>query len=164
MRIVIAFVVLMSTIQTFGQVDNEPPGIRVEFDCWVSIDGMINQYADSLNFFKKNELPKFLLNKNLDYELRRFTRFCFAKDKIISFRKAIFDRVVNDKVLFSIVHNESSRLDSLYSPAELERTAKQNIHISGFPNIPYMEYSTRELARLRLDEIRRGKIRHPGMN
>jgi hypothetical protein len=88
-----------------------------------------------------------------------FTRDCFTKLQFISFRKAIFDRVVNEEVLVTIIASKDKRLDDCYDPKKLERIQKKTPTIHGpvYPDLPYMKYSTRELAKRRLKELRERK-------
>lgn len=147
------------TFRCFSQT--EPMSVeRKNTGCWTSIDYNINEYTDSLNFWSINDpLPNFLFEANFDHSLMGLTRECFAKPKFISFRKAVFDRIVNEEILAAIVVAKDRRLDERYNPKELERISRNHpsVHGSTYPDLPYMKYSTRELAARRLEELRKKK-------
>ncbi len=142
----------------FGQTKPIANEIVIDFDCWEFLERKINRYSDSLNFWDKGDLPNFIFNENLDYdldyELTSRTKPCF--DRLISCRKAIFDRVVNERMLKAIIESKNINLDLMYDPKKFGKAVRPSIHqVPSLPYIPYMEYSTRSLAKHRLEEVRK---------
>lgn len=155
----ILLVLFFATVRCFSQTESLAVERR-NAGCWARMDYNINIYADSLNFWSVgNPLPNFLFDAHFDLLNTRFTNDCFIKLQFISFRKAIFDRVVNEEVLRTIVASKDKRLDDRYDPKELKRIQENypSIHGATYPDLPYMKYSTRELAERRLKELREMK-------
>jgi hypothetical protein len=130
---------------------------RKNYKCWWVIDGMINSYTDSLNFPLGETLPNFLFDPRFDLSSSRIVSECFRDPHQISFRFAIMQRTLNVRSLELIVLSKDLRLDSLYNPSYLRRVAKNypTVHGATYPDLPYMGLSTRELARRRLEELKR---------
>jgi len=152
-------IILFVAFTCFAQT--EPMSVeRKNAGCWSSIDYNINSFADSLNFWAKNgRMPDFIFDQNFDHSLIGLTRDCFARQHFISFRKAVFDRVINENILVAITEAQDKRLDEYYRPEELESLQKNHTSVHGttYPDLPYMKYSTRELAKRRLNELRKVK-------
>jgi len=133
---------------------------RKNYGCWAVKDAVINSHADSLNFWSAGvPLPDFVSDSTMDWWLIRLGGDCFIKLQFISYRKAILDRVVNEEVLVLITKAKDERLDKLYDPKEMEKKVKPSIHTPNFPDLPYMKYSTRQLAEQRLKVLRETKDR-----
>jgi len=129
---------------------------RENHGCWTSADRMINWHVDSLNFWSsRGGLPEFLFDESFDWG-RQIVR-CFKEPELISFRKVIFDRVVNEKALRAIIKSKDKRLDELYNPEKWRQEMDKrepSMYVPSFPDLPYMKYSTRQLAERRLKELR----------
>lgn len=156
------YITVALTIVCFRSLSQDRP-ISIERDnygWWTSTDAKINMFADSLNFWSSgNELPKFLSETLLDWGLGRVVTHGDQKPELISIRKAIFDRVLNENVLAEICRSSNLAYDRLYNPKEMEKQVKPSVFVPGFPDLPYMKYSTRQLAERRLNELRKTKER-----
>ncbi|MGC4023608.1 MAG: hypothetical protein QM734_17450 [Cyclobacteriaceae bacterium] len=130
---------------------------RNNYDCWVKIDHSINRRTDSLNFWKSGKLPKFIYEPLLDHLSIPWGSDCFLRTQFISHRKAILDRVINEEVLNAIILSPDKRLDELYLPQELSKKITPAFDAPGFPDLPYMRFSTRQLAEKRLNTLREKK-------
>lgn len=150
--ITIACTIVM--LRALGQ--DRPTSIeRDNYGWWTSTDAKINIFADSLNFWSTgNKLPEFLFEALLDLSVKVITHGD-QKPELISMRKAIFDRVVNEMTLKAIIESKDKRLDDRYNPKELESIQENHpsIHGETYPDLPYMKYSTRELAKRRLSDL-----------
>ena len=142
-----------SSIECCAQ--NRPESVeRSNYGCWASNDAIINKYADSLNFWTSSlSIPKFVFQPNFDWMLMGLGNSCFVKQQYISYRKAILDRVVNDQALSAIIELPDLDLDKTYDPKELEKKSKPSVHSRGYPDLPFMKYSTRQLSDRRLKEL-----------
>lgn len=132
-----------------------------EVGCWMGFDGNLNWYADSLNFITNaKDLPNFLNDYLFDWKMKNAIWECQSdKTEGFSTRLAILDRVVNEKALKWIVESKNVNYDKLYVPEEEEkqrRTAGFDVD-DGYPILPFMKYSTRQLAQKRLEEIEKIK-------
>ncbi len=158
MNKLIFLLLIILSVRSFSQTRPESVE-RKNYDCWASIDHIINIYSDSLNFCSIGRLPDFIYEVNLDHSLIGFSRDCFIRPQFISFRRAILERVVNEEVLNAVAKSKDARLDEIYNPHELERTKKEHpsIHGSNYPELPYMKYSTKQLAEMRLKELLKTK-------
>jgi hypothetical protein len=127
---------------------------RDRWSCIEHIDSSINHYADSLNFWSKGRLPSFVFDSKFD---QRFTYLndCLRVNWVFSYRKLIFDRIVNVEVLNAITESKDSRLDEIYVLTEeqiIQR--KKNEKLKKYiPNFPYATHSTRSLAQRRSKRI-----------
>ena len=119
---------------------------------WTSVNTNINQsrynflkpYIDSLNFLENDEpLPYFLNNFDFDQKQFPFT-WCIACDDIVSIRKCLLDSVSNVNTLNRILESGNPFYQSKYIPY-LARF--------GYENLPYEDYTLKELVKLRIDEI-----------
>jgi hypothetical protein len=121
----------------------------------MGFDGYLNWFADSINFASnRTELPNFLEDHLFDWRMRDVIWECQAdKSEGFSARLAIFNRVVNEKALLWIIQRENSAYDKNYIPGEEERLQKPSFG-QNYPDLPFMNYSTRQLAEKRLHEIR----------
>lgn len=101
----------------------------------------VQNYADSLNNYDMNmSFPSFLFQYDFD---SRHSSYWMSTHKPISLRKLIFNRVQNKLLLKSVINRTSEpSLDKVIVPDEF----------SGIW-IPFYEYSTRALAKIRLEEI-----------
>jgi hypothetical protein len=138
----------------------EPSKLSHFSSCWHGFDGAMNRYADSLNLIDtKKDLPKFLDDYLLDWEWRNLWQHSVdSKGGAISYRKLIIDRVSREDVLTWIISSNNKNYDKVYKPEELERQLEPNIY-NEFPDLPFMKYSIRSLAKMRLDEIKNHKLR-----
>jgi hypothetical protein len=155
------FITVALTIVCFRALSQDRP-ISIERDnygWWTSTDAKINMFADSLNFWStRTKLPGFLSDDLLDLSLKIVTSGD-QKSELISIRKAIFDRVINENILEEICRSSNLDYDKLYNPKELLKNVKPSVHGPVYPELPYMKYSTRELAERRLRELRKIKER-----
>jgi hypothetical protein len=120
-----------------------------KWSCFELTEVDVNNYADSLNFWKAGEpFPNFILDPKFD---QRFTysNVCLRTNWIFSHRKLIIDRVANIVALEAIIKSKNPLLDSVYvlSPTQIE---KEEDYIEDFP---YATHSTRYLVQRRLDKI-----------
>jgi hypothetical protein len=133
----------------------ETPKSNNFLNSWLGFDGAMNRYADSLNLIDNRKmLPKFLEDYLLDWEWRNLWSKSFDNEGgPISYRKAIIDRVSREDVLEWIIASSNKSYDKVYEPDKLKSELAPNIY-NEFPELPFMESSTRSLAKMRLDEIR----------
>jgi hypothetical protein len=127
--------------------------INYKTGCWLPIDWRINVMADSLNCFLSNsKLPTYLFDADLDFKYMEITKPCYEEREkaLISMRKAILDRVYNLAALRAIIECGDSSLDALYTSNAVD---VYNSTGASRPRIPYMKYSTRELAKRRLEKL-----------
>lgn len=130
----------------------------VSLNCLMGVDAALNRYVDSLNLISSpKDLPHFLDDYLLDWEWRNLWQDCLNKDGHISFRKVIIDRVAREDVLEWIIDQSNPGFDKVYVPNKLKSELNLNIY-NEFPSLPFMEYSFRKLAKLRLEEIRKYKL------
>jgi hypothetical protein len=128
------------------------------FGCFTRLDKGINEFADSLNYWSKvNPLPKYISEPNFDFAFSAQVYECVKKPEHFSFRRAILNRVFNEDVLIEIVDSKNTNFDKLYDPKAMENKYKESIHTPNFPELPYMKYTTRDLAKQRLKELREKK-------
>jgi len=125
---------------------------------WHGFDGAMNRYADSLNLANnKDQLPSFLNDYLLDWKWRNlWQRSLESKEGLISYRKLIIDRVCRQDVLEWIIMSKNKNYDKTYEPSKLESELEPNIY-NEFPDLPFMKYSIRSLAKMRLNEIKNYK-------
>lgn len=119
------------------------------WSCFQMKEADLNNYADSLNFWKRGEsFPHFILDPKFDQRFE-YSNVCIRTNWIFSHRKLIIDRVANIVVLEAIVNSKNPLLDSVYvlSPGQIE---KEEDYIENFP---YATHSTRYLVQRRLDMI-----------
>lgn len=124
--------------------------------CWIGFDMTINRFADSLNFIhSRKHLPVFLQDYLIDWRNRRHLSRCMKSnpDEVLSFRKAIIDRIVSKRALKWIIRSKNKSYDRTYEPSIESEKALREI-LEDFPPIPFMEYSIRDLAKMRLKTIR----------
>jgi len=129
-------------------------------DCWTGIDGVNNWYADSLNLIQQpSQLPAFLSDYLIDWKLRYRLRGCMKEPyQMVSFRNVVLSRVYREDVLEWIISSRNADYDKLYIPKELDASIKnKSYHNGDFPDLPYMKYSWRDLAKMRLDDLRKQK-------
>lgn len=126
--------------------------------CIIGFDLVVNDYADSLNFINSSDdLPHFLNDYLIDWKRKDAIVECLAdRDEGISYRRSIFARVINEKPLQWIVASKNKNYDKLYDPEKLEMESIKSFD-NDFPVLPFMQYSTRELAKKRLEELRKIK-------
>lgn len=119
--------------------------------CWTRIDREINVTADSLNWWiPGTNLPSFLSDPLFDWRKKELGKDCISDKIFISYRKMVFDRVIDSKVLSVIINVNDSLLDKRYGLIVMENSNPGN---SNFPELPYMKFSTRDLAKRRLIEL-----------
>lgn len=163
MKGIVFFTLLLFLVSIRSVSQTRPESVeRKNYGCWASKDNIINMYTDSLNFWSAGKLPSFVYESKLDQRYNSgFGGQCFIEVQFISHRRAILERVVNEEALMAIIKLEDPRLDKLYDPKEMEREKKDHpsIHGSNYPDIPYMKYSTRQLAEQRLKVLRETKDR-----
>lgn len=126
------------------------------------VDKIIGQFADSLNYWNPDQkLPSYLFDKDLDFNhLGTLSRLRTNKPTrwLLSLRMAIFMRVYNKEVLKCIIGSENESLDYVYDPKEHYQHPDVSSPYSGpGPNFFWMEFSTRELAKFRLEEIKKNE-------
>lgn len=129
-----------------------------QIGCWYGYDGSINFYADTLNLIQKpSQLPKFLDDYLIDWKLRDNLKRCLKDpSEKISFRFVVLERVYREDVLEWIVESKDVHYDKLYVPEELKK-APNLTEYNDFPSLPFMKYSWRQLAKMRLEEMRKQK-------
>lgn len=114
--------------------------------------------SDSLNFANNpSKLPTFLRNYLYDWAMNGHTQSCRFGGEKISYRKAIISRVFREDVLGWIINSPNKEYDKRYVPMLLEQERARKDVYSTFPDIPYMEMSWRDLARMRLNELKKRK-------
>jgi len=104
-------------------------------------ESFIQRYADSLNDFDTTKaIPAFVFK--YDFDNVHFSSW-WGPHHPISLRKLIFDNVDNKILLREVIKMTSSpELDKVITPDEASQIY-----------IPFYRYSTRELAKIRLQEI-----------
>ena len=123
----------------------------------MGVDAAISRYADSLNLIQgAKQLPHFLNDYLLDWEWRGLWRDCLSNDGYVSFRKIIIDRISREDVLEWIIKMKNPKFDKLYEPSKLKAELPTNPY-NDFPDLPFMSYSIRTLAKDRLEGIRKYK-------
>ncbi|HEY9047596.1 MAG TPA: hypothetical protein VIN08_16935 [Ohtaekwangia sp.] len=155
-RIIILLTPLLFTSRSLLAQVKEP---SKRSNCWMGFDINLNRYADSLNFITNpKQLPVFLGDYLFDWKHRDHLYPCLTDDpdELISMRKIILSRVLREDVLEWIISNKNTNYDKLYIPEEVKKLFQNDIY-SVFPVIPYMKYTTRDLARIRLEEIKKLK-------
>jgi hypothetical protein len=119
------------------------------WSCFQLTEVDINNYADSLNFWKKGDpFPRFVLDPRFDQRFV-YSNTCIRENWIFSHRKLIIDRVANLVALEAIAQSKNKLLDSVYvlSLAQIDKEAD---YIDDFP---YATHSTRFLVQTRLARI-----------
>ncbi len=146
---------LGASLASLGQ---EPPMSieRYNWGYWVRNEHYLNQFVDSLEDWRIGKpVPAFLFDPIIDWKKR--SRIGVLKIKSFSFRKTTLDRTHNLGLLAFLVNSPDERLDKLYDPkVEKSKSSGKSIHPSLYPTIPFMESSTRDLARKRLSELNKG--------
>jgi hypothetical protein len=126
------------------------------YGCWTGFDHAINRYVDSLNYLTdSSQLPKFLADSLIDWRQHNSFKLCLSdQNEKISTRVAILDRVYREDVLYWIIRSKNKDYDRLYNRVELEKKFN-SIGVTDyvFPDFPFMKYSLRQLAKMRLDEV-----------
>lgn len=155
-KIKIAVLVILVQLINGNAQDNK--AITVHGDgCWSVFDSSVKYFSDSLVYAKdKEHLPRYLSNPILDWQYRNSLKPCLFEEEFISLRKAIIDRIYDEKVLNWIISSKNSDYDKKYSPDALKREIKESMY-NTFPLIPFMQYSWRDLAKKRLEEINKRK-------
>lgn len=115
--------------------------------CWEWSDFRLNLYADSLNHWSiGNPLPRFLSDKFLDLKLQKQLNQCTVSKELISYRREVLYRVVNADALGAVAGTDDPALSEKVTSGELA-------NVSNFKAYPYLQFSTGELARMRLDDL-----------
>lgn len=105
----------------------------------------LKPYIDSLNhLIDYQELPVFLLNYNFDIQNAGYWS---SFHDPVSLRKMIFSQVTNEKVLNLIL---SSKIPEIHKKATFN---SDQYPLKG-NDIPYIDYSNLELAKMRLEELK----------
>jgi hypothetical protein len=66
----------------------------------------------------------------------------------------VLTRVYREDVLESIILSKDVNYDKRYNPEKLKKQLSKNIY-DDFPVLPFMNYSIRNLAKIRLEELRK---------
>lgn len=152
----ITFVILALIASNVAGQDNRVLSANSN-GCWSVFDLGIKYFSDSLILAKDvKHLPSYLGNHIFDWQHKNSLKSCLQQEEIVSLRKAILDRVYDEKILNWIITSKNKDYDKRYEPEVLKREVKNSMY-NTFPSIPYMQYSWRELAENRLKEIKNAK-------
>lgn len=151
-------VFVMFVIMTFAVNGQEvSSSISNKRGCWSAFDLTVKYLSDSLVFVNApKQLPHYLDNYILDWHNKNSLKGCVSEDEIISLRKAIIDRVSSEVILNWIIESKDTSYDKKYDPIALQKVIKYDL-FNTFPEIPYMQFSWRDLAKNRLTEIKERK-------
>lgn len=154
-RYLFFLLLLFNFLSCSGQ--NNPGRHPKFYGCWTGFDNYFNHCADSLNFIVTiDQLPVFLTDHLIDWKQRKLFSSCvFDSTERISIRKVIMDRVYREDVLEWIINSKTEAYGKVYVPEQLRK--EMNYYFSSFPDFPFMEFSWRQLAKKRLDDIRKTK-------
>jgi len=152
----LAFAIFVLTVSNLAGQDNRVISANSN-GCWSVFDLGVKYFSDSLIFAKDaKHLPAYLGNYIFDWQQKNSLKSCLLQEEIVSLRKAILDRVYDEKILNWIITSKNKDYDKRYEPEVLKREIKNSMY-NTFPIIPYMQYSWRELAENRLKEIQNTK-------
>jgi hypothetical protein len=121
-------------------------------------DRAINMYADSLNFLSIGaSLPLFLSDTLLDWKLYNDYGL-HIHNYFFSFRRLVIDRVLNEDALLRIITSSDLKYDYIYNPEALikqRRKRSSTVWFHDYINLPYQDVTLRQMARDRLETVKR---------